>query len=47
MLVQIHAKNKEFTDSEFSKWFLLHLAYVDYPDEKIIFLDISVSIRIL
>jgi hypothetical protein len=47
MLVQINAKNKEFTESEFAKWLLLPLANVDYPDEKIIFLDLSVSVRIL
>jgi len=42
MLVEINANNKEFTDSEFSKRFLLPPANVDCPDEKIIFLDISI-----
>jgi len=47
MLVKINAKNKDFTDSLFSKRFLLPLANVDRPDEKITFLDLSISVRIV
>jgi hypothetical protein len=47
MLVKISAKNEDFTDSEFERRFLLPLANVDFPDEKIIFLDISISVRIV
>lgn len=47
MLVKINAKNKDFTDSEFSKRFLLPPANVNFPDEKIVFLDLSISVRIV
>ena len=47
MLVKINAKNKDFTDSEFAKQFLLPPANVVCPEEKIIFLDLSISLRIV